>query len=156
MSKAICIIGESYCGKDFFINRLKDFTSADVIHVGDEMRKLNVDGVCADPMILADVIERNLTRYGDVIIDNAFKNVEQAEKVIHLLHVFDYEVSVILVVNNRKDFNIKSRKRADDDKIPEKWDLWKQEFPNLFSWLLRNQGEFTFRKVFNTDEGVLI
>lgn len=126
-----------------------------VIHLGDYFRQQKFDGVRVSPKVLANTINHLLEteHFEDtVILDNAFKDVEQAEAVLKRLN--NYDVYVMWMHDKRQYVDFKKRGREDDTNIKQKRRLWQDNASALGQWLL-DKGVDVIR-VYNTDEGYVL
>jgi len=154
--KIICLVGQCYSGKSHFIeHHLKRMFPCSVIHLGDYFRQQKFDGVRVSPEVLANTINHLLEVEhfeNTVILDNAFKDVEQAEAVLKRLN--NYDVSVMWMHDKRQYVDFKKRGREDDTNIKQKRRLWQDNASALGQYLL-DKGVDVIR-VYNTDEGYVL
>lgn len=154
--KIICLVGQCYCGKSHFIeHHLKRMCSCSVIHLGEYFRQQNILGVRVSPDILAGTIKCLLEaeHFNDtVIIDNAFKDVEQADAVLKELS--GYDVSVMWMHDKRSFIDFKQRGREDDVNIKQKRRLWQDNANALGQYLIDKKVDVI--KVYNTDKGYVL
>lgn len=154
--KVICLVGQCYCGKSHFIEHyLKRMCSCSVIHLGEYFRKQKILGVRVSPDILARTIEFLLEAEhlnDTVIIDNAFKDVEQADAVLKELS--SYDVSVIWMHDKRSFIDFKQRGREDDVNIKQKRRLWQDNANALGQYLIDKKVDVI--RVYNTDKGYVL
>lgn len=154
--KIICLVGQCYCGKSHFIeHHLKRMCSCSVIHLGEYFRKQKILGVRVSPDILANTIKCLLEaeHFNDtVIIDNAFKDVEQADVVLKELS--GYDVSVMWIHDKRSFIDFKQRGREDDVNIKQKRRLWQDNANALGQYLIDKKVDVI--RVYNTDKGYVL
>lgn len=154
--KVICLVGQCYCGKSHFIeHHLKRMSSCSVIHLGEYFRQQKFDGVRVSSEILAKTIKHLLeTEHlnDTVILDNAFKDVEQAEAVLKVLNVYD--VSVMWMHDKRSYVDFKKRGREDDANIKQKRRLWQDNASALGQYLIDKEVDVI--RVYNTDDGYVL
>lgn len=154
--KIICIIGQCYCGKSHFIEHyLKRIFPCSVIHLGEYFRHQKFDGVRVSSEILASTIKHLLTFEqfkNTVILDNAFKDVEQAEAVLKELS--NQDVSIMWMLDKRSNVDFKKRGREDDINIEQKRRLWQDNASALEQYLINK--EIDVIRVYNTDEGYVL
>ena len=153
--KIICVVGECYSGKSFLIEKLTNIFQATVIHLGDIFRKKNYNSICVDEHIVATTLIdfcNNTPVEKNVIIDNAFKNVKQAEAVLSSIGK-EIGISIIWVTNKRSEVDLSSRNRIDDKNIESKLKLWKENEKDLREFLEKNN--YKIQDVYNTDNGFL-
>ena len=154
--KIICIIGQCYCGKSHFIEHyLKRIFPCSVIHLGEYFRQQKFDGVRVSSEILASTIKHLLTFEqfkNTVILDNAFKDVEQADAVLKELS--NQDVSIMWMLDKRSNVDFKKRGREDDINIEQKRRLWQDNASALEQYLIDKKVNVI--KVYNTDEGYVL
>lgn len=154
--KIICIVGQCYCGKSYFIEHyLKRIFPCSIIHLGEYFRQQKFDGVRVSPDILASTIKHLLEteHFEDtIILDNAFKDVEQTEAVLRELS--NQDVSVMWMLDKRSNVDFKKRGRKDDINIEQKRKLWQDNASALDQYLLEKGVDII--KVYNTDEGYVL
>lgn len=154
--KIICIVGQCYCGKSHFIEHyLKRIFPCSVIHLGEYFRQQKFDGVRVSSEILASTIKYLLETghfENTVIIDNAFKDVEQAESVLKELN--NQDVSVMWMLDKRSNVDFKKRGREDDINIEQKRKLWQNNASDLDQYLIDKKVDII--RVYNTDEGYVL
>lgn len=154
--KIICIIGQCYCGKSHFIEHyLKRIFPCSVIHLGEYFRQQKFDGVRVSSEILASTIKYLLMseQFEDtIILDNAFKDVEQAEAVLKELS--NQDVSVMWMLDKRSNVDFKKRGREDDINIEQKRKLWQNNASDLDRYLIDKKVDII--RVYNTDEGYIL
>lgn len=154
--KIICIIGQCYCGKSHFIEHyLKRIFPCSVIHLGEYFRQQKFDGVRVSSEILASTIKYLLMseQFEDtIILDNAFKDVEQAEAVLKELS--NQNVSVMWMLDKRSNVDFKKRGREDDINIEQKRKLWQNNASDLDRYLIDKKVDII--RVYNTDEGYVL
>ncbi len=129
--------------------------SCSVIHLGEYFRQQNFDGIRVSPDILANTIKCLLEaeHFNDtVIIDNAFKDVEQADAVLKELSCYD--VSVMWMHDKRSFIDFKQRGREDDVNIKQKRRLWQDNANALGQYLIDKKVDVI--KVYNTDKGYVL
>ena len=149
-------MGPCYCGKTHFIEHyLNKDNSSSVIHLGQIFRQKKFDGVRVSPDILATTIEQifNCEHLNDtVILDNAFKDVYQAEAVLKLFNKED--VHVYWMSDSRSNVDYTTRGREDDFNISEKLSLWRLNCGHLLKYILDNDYHLVI--VNNTDNGYIV
>lgn len=154
--KIICIVGQCYCGKSHFIEHyLKRIFPCSVIHLGEYFRQQKFDGVRVSSEILASTIKHLLIseQFEDtIILDNAFKDVEQAEAVLKELS--NQDVSVMWMLDKRSNVDFKKRGREDDINIEQKRKLWQNNASDLDQYLIDKKVDII--RVYNTDEGYVL
>lgn len=154
--KIICLVGQCYSGKSHFIEHyLKRMFPCSIIHLGEHFRQKGFDGVRVDSEVLANTIKHLLIteHFGDtIILDNAFKDVEQADAVLKELD--GQNVSVMWLCDKRSYVDFSKRGRDDDTNIEQKRKLWKDN-SNALNHHLIDRGIDIIR-VYNTDEGYLL
>ena len=154
--KIICIVGQCYCGKSHFIEHyLKRIFPCSVIHLGEYFRQRKFDGVRVSSEIFDSTVKLLLTSEefeGTVILDNAFKDVEQAEIVLNELGT--QNISVLWMLDKRSNVDFKKRGREDDIYIEQKRKLWQDNADSLYQYLIDRKVDII--KVYNTDDGFLL
>ena len=126
-----------------------------VIHLGEYFRQQNFDGIRVSPDILARTIKHLLETENlenTVILDNAFKDVEQAEEVLKVLN--NYDVSVMWMHDKRSFVDFKQRCREDDGNIKQKRRLWQDNSSALGQYLIDKEADVI--RVYNTDDGYVL
>ncbi len=126
-----------------------------VIHLGEYFRQQKFDGVRVSSEVLAKTIKHLLEteHFEDtVILDNAFKDVEQAEAVLKELN--NYEVSVMWMHDKRSYIDFKQRGREDDGNIKQKRRLWQDNASALGQYLIDKEVDVI--RVYNTDDGYVL
>ena len=129
--------------------------SCSVIHLGEYFRNQKILGVRVSPEILAGTIKYLLEaeHFNDtVIIDNAFKDVEQADVVLKELS--GYDVSVMWIHDKRSFIDFKQRGREDDVNIKQKRRLWQDNANALGQYLIDKKVDVI--RVYNTDKGYVL
>ena len=154
--KIICLVGQCYCGKSHFIEHyLKRMCSCSVIHLDEYFRQQKILGVRVSPDIFARTIKCLLEaeHFNDtVIIDDAFKDVEQADAVLKELS--GYDVSVMWIHDKRSFIDFKQRGREDDVNIKQKRRLWQDNANALGQYLIDKKVDVI--RVYNTDKGYVL
>lgn len=163
--KIICLVGQCYSGKSHFIEHyLKRMFPCSVIHLGEHFRQKGFDGVRVDSEVLADMIKHllgclltdghlvNNTAENMIVLDNAFKDVEQADAVLKELD--GQNVSVMWLCDKRSYVDFKKRGRNDDTNIEQKRKLWEDNSDALYQYLIDRKVDII--KVYNTDDGFLL
>ena len=154
--KIICLVGQCYSGKSHFIEHyLKRMFPCSVIHLGEHFRQKGFDGVRVDSEVLANMIKHLLEteHFEDtIILDNAFKDVEQADAVLKELD--GQNVSVMWLCDKRSYVDFKKRGRNDDTNIEQKRKLWEDNSDALYQYLIDRKVDII--KVYNTDDGFLL
>ena len=132
-----------------------------VIHLGEYFRQKGFDGVRVDSEVLANTIKHLRCQWqlstdehfeDTIILDNAFKDVEQADAVLKELD--SQNVSVMWLCDKRSNVDFKKRGRDDDTNIEQKRKLW-EDNSNALNHYLIDKGIDIIR-VHNTDEGYLL
>lgn len=166
----ILVVGETYCGKGFFISKLeKIFHDIKVIHTGDLIRKLiengklkNTNNPTISGTTISNIISNELKsilsnkKPAILVLDNPIKNVDQANNVFEMLKSFNIknkDITTLWITNKRENFDYKSRNRKDDNMIPKKMALWKTESDALRQYLEKNN--INIIDIQNTDKGIL-
>ena len=149
----ICLIGSSYSGKSYFLEKLSRIFDFTRISLGDIFRAKGEKGVCVTPEALKMEVRKALAKAleeknNNIVLDNAFKNVEQAKAVVPELKGFD--VRIVFVESHRKDVDITSRGREDDANVNLKIKEWEKNWPALYDYL---RERFSITTVFNNDYG---
>ena len=154
--KVICLVGPCYCGKTHFIEHcLNKDGKASVIHLGQYFRQQKFNGVYVGPEILAKTIDYLFHcehLHDTVIIDNAFKDVYQAEAVLKLFNKEDVDVYWMNDCRSKVDYT--TRGREDDCNISGKLSLWRQNCGYLLKYLQDNN--YHLVNVNNTDGGYVV
>ena len=150
----ICLIGSSYSGKSYFLEKLSKICDFTRISLGDIFRAKGEKGICVTPEALKIEVRKALAKASiegknnNIILDNAFKNVEQAKAVIPELKGFD--IKIVYVENHRKNIDLTSRGREDDINVSLKIREWEKNWPALYDYL---RERFVITTVLNNDYG---
>lgn len=152
----ICLIGSSYSGKSYFLEKLSKICDFTRISLGDIFRAKGEKGICVTPEALKIEVKKALAKAriegkNNIILDNAFKNVEQAKAVIPELK--DFDIRVVYVENHRENIDLTSRGREDDINVSFKIMEWEKNWPALYDYL---RERFVITTVLNNDYGFSI
>ena len=135
----ICLIGSSYSGKSYFLEKLSKICDFTRISLGDIFRAKGEKRICVTPEVLKIEVKKALAKAciegknNNIILDNAFKNVEQAKAVIPELKGFD--IRVVYVENHRENIDLTSRGREDDINVSFKIMEWEENWPAVYDYL---------------------
>lgn len=149
----ICVCGPSYCGKTHFINTF--YKDEMVFHIGDYFRSKFFNKDVVDPDDLAAAIKKFIFKDNKdkktIILDNPFKNINQAIAVLDILK--GCTVCVYIIYDKRTNIDITSRNRSDDKNIESKqiyWDAYKDEMIDYLK-----EKKIKIIDLYNTDYGWL-